>query len=99
MTTLVPAWLVVLTSLFVGFALHRLAWTLLRWMVREGPWSEQSCLLCLRSHDSEARRLQRQLTQMHENYKRLWDVKTALEEQIELGKGLLTALLKVEGKE
>lgn len=70
-TVTVPIWALLLASLACGLALQKLGWMLAKWMLRDGPWSEQPCPICLRPHDSEARRLQRQLEKMHENYARL----------------------------
>jgi hypothetical protein len=79
-TVTVPAWAIVLASLVCGFVINRLGWMLVKWMMRDGGlWGDESCSVCLRPHDSEARRLQRQLVKMHENYARLHAEKEVLQ--------------------
>jgi hypothetical protein len=70
-TVTVPAWALLLSAFTCGLILHKLGWMLTKWMLRDGPWSEDECPICLRPHDSEVHRLQRQLKKMHENYARL----------------------------
>lgn len=69
----IPVWAWVVSSIVCGFVLQRLGWMIFRWMIRSdgSPWAEEQCPLCLRPHDSEARRLQRQLHKMHENFARV----------------------------
>jgi hypothetical protein len=67
----VPAWALVLSSLVAGFGLQYLGVILMKWMLREGPWSEMQCPVCLRPHDSEARQLQRWLKASNEDNVRL----------------------------
>lgn len=68
----IPVWAWALSAIVCGVVLQRLGWTIFRWMLRDGGmWAEDRCPLCLRPHDSEARRLQRQLAKMHENFARV----------------------------
>lgn len=70
-TVTVPIWLFVVSAVVIGFALMKLSWMLTKWSLRDGPLKDETCPVCNRPHDSEARRLQRQLARMHENYQRL----------------------------